>query len=147
MTDSSVQVRRMTIDDLETVTAIQRTIVQDEVTPVWVDALEEQIGRRTSCCLVAVESDQVVGFIIAHVTIGAFGVGRTGWLGYVGVSPKYMGQGVGSRMAGRLFEIFENEGVDNILTSVRWDSVDMLSFFKRLGFDRSEFINLRKRLD
>jgi hypothetical protein len=29
---------------------------------------------------------------------------------------------------------------------VRWDSTDMLSFFKTLGFDRSNFINLRKVL-
>jgi hypothetical protein len=31
--------------------------------------------------------------------------------------------------------------------SVRWDSVDFLSFFKTLDFDRSNFINLRKELD
>ena len=31
--------------------------------------------------------------------------------------------------------------------SVRWDSVDFLPFFKTLGFDRSNFINLRKELN
>jgi len=34
----------------------------------------------------------------------------------------------------------------NVFTLVRWDSADMLSFFKTLGFDRSNFINLRKTL-
>jgi hypothetical protein len=30
---------------------------------------------------------------------------------------------------------------------VLWDAVDMLSFFKSLGFDRSTFINLIKHVD
>jgi len=36
--------------------------------------------------------------------------------------------------------------VKKIYTSVRWDSTDLLSFFKAVGFERSDFINLRKDL-
>ena len=35
----------------------------------------------------------------------------------------------------------------DIYTSVRWDSTDLLSFFKTLGFQRSDFINLHKSLE
>jgi hypothetical protein len=41
---------------------------------------------------------------------------------------------------------YQAQGVENVYTSVRWDSTDLLSFFKTLGFDRSNFINLRKVL-
>jgi hypothetical protein len=34
-------------------------------------------------------------------------------------------------------------GVDK---SARWDSTDLLSFFKSIGFERSEFINLERRM-
>ena len=64
----------------------------------------------------------------------------------VGVDPKYMGQGIGDRLAQEVFNFFKVKGIKDIYTSVRWDSTDLLSFFKRLGFDRSNFINLRKHL-
>ena len=52
--------------------------------------------------------------------------------------------GIGAGMAEELFEYYRNQEVENVYTSVRWDSTDLLSFFKTLGFDRSNFINLRK---
>jgi hypothetical protein len=50
-------------------------------------------------------------------------------------------------MAQKIFEIYKASGIETVYTSVRWDSTDMLSFFKTLGFDRSKFINLRKVID
>jgi N-acetylglutamate synthase-like GNAT family acetyltransferase len=58
-----------------------------------------------------------------------------------------MGQGIGAGMAQKIFEIYKASGIETVYTSVRWDSTDMLSFFKTLGFDRSKFINLRKVID
>ncbi|MBW2436909.1 MAG: hypothetical protein JRF29_06500 [Deltaproteobacteria bacterium] len=50
-------------------------------------------------------------------------------------------------MARKIFEIYKAAGIENVYTTVRWDSTDLLSFFKTLGFDRSAFINLRKILN
>jgi hypothetical protein len=47
-------------------------------------------------------------------------------------------------MAEELFKFYKDKGIHNIYTSVRWDSTDLLTFFKTLKFDRSDFINLRK---
>jgi N-acetylglutamate synthase-like GNAT family acetyltransferase len=58
-----------------------------------------------------------------------------------------MGQGIGKRLAQEIFAEYRKMGVKHIFTSVTWDSADLLSFFKTLGFDRSRFINLRKELD
>lgn len=132
--------------DVAQVETIQETIIQGRISEEWKAALVALIGWQQSRCLVAEEDGQVVGFIISEVSNGAFGASRAGWLSWVGVSPKKMGQGIGRSMAKALFAIFKRDGVENIYTAVRWDSVDMLSFFKSLGFDRSNFINLRKRL-
>jgi hypothetical protein len=58
-----------------------------------------------------------------------------------------MGQEIGASLAKEIFEYYKAHGIDNVYTSVRWDSTDLLSFFKTLGFDRSNFINLRKVLE
>jgi len=142
----SIQIRTMSLDDLPAIVGIQGAIIQRPVSQTWTSALESEIQLDSSRCLVAETEGRVVGFIIAQIRYGEFGAERSGSLGYVGVSPKVMGQGVGRALAGALFEIFQSEGVEDIYTAVRWDSVDMLSFFKSLGFDRSSFINLRKRL-
>jgi N-acetylglutamate synthase-like GNAT family acetyltransferase len=57
-----------------------------------------------------------------------------------------MGQGIGEGLAKKVFDYYKAEGIQNVYTSVRWDSTDLLSFFKTLGFDRSNFVNLRKVL-
>ena len=58
-----------------------------------------------------------------------------------------MGQGIGRGLAKEIFKDYKEKGVTDVFTSVSWDSTDLLSFFKTLGFDRSNFINLRKTLD
>ena len=45
------------------------------------------------------------------------------------------------------FKSRAEKDIKHIYTSVRWDATDMLSFFKTMGFDRSDFINLRKGLE
>jgi len=57
-----------------------------------------------------------------------------------------MGQSIGANLAEEILNYYRAQGVENVYTSVRWDSTDLLSFFKTLGFDRSNFINLRKVL-
>jgi len=51
------------------------------------------------------------------------------------------------KMAKEVFDELMKMDIKNIFTSVKWDSVDLLSFFKSLGFDRCEFINLKKIID
>ncbi|MFO7600874.1 MAG: GNAT family N-acetyltransferase, partial [Candidatus Desulfacyla sp.] len=69
------------------------------------------------------------------------------WIATLGVDPKFMGQGIGKKLAEAILAVYREKGINDIYTTVRWDSVDLLSFFKTLGFDRSNFINLRKDLE
>jgi len=41
-----------------------------------------------------------------------------------------MGQGIGKRLAEEILRVYREKGVQDIYTSVRWDSVDLLFFFK-----------------
>jgi N-acetylglutamate synthase-like GNAT family acetyltransferase len=81
------------------------------------------------------------------ILTAGFGETKSAWIATLGVNPNFMGQGIGTSMARKIFEIYKAAGIENVYTTVTWDSTDMLSFFKTLGFDRSKFINLRKVID
>ena len=57
-----------------------------------------------------------------------------------------MGQGIGKKLGRKLLGDFKRRGIKQVFTAVPWDSSDLLAFFKSLGFERSEFINLQRRL-
>jgi len=82
--------------------------------------------------------------MISYILTAGFGMAKSAWIATLGVDPNCMGQGIGASLAEEIFKYYKSQGIENVYTSVRWDSTDMLSFFKTLGFDRSNFINLRK---
>ena len=84
--------------------------------------------------------------MISTVLYAGFGIKKSAWIMAIGVHPEYMGQGIGLSLARKICDIYKEKGIKNIYSSVLWDSTDVLSFFKKLGFERSEFINLKKRL-
>ena len=82
--------------------------------------------------------------MISYILTAGFGEAKSAWIATLGVDPNFMGREIGASMAQKIFDIYKAAGIDNVYTTVRWDSTDLLSFFKTLGFDRSKFINLRK---
>jgi len=109
--------------------------------------VSEEVKRRVNTSYVAEIKGKVVGFMISYITYGSFGADRCAWIAMFGVNPKLMGQGIGKRLAEEIFKVYKEKGVMEVFTSVRWDATDILSFFKTLGFGRSNFINLWKMLE
>jgi ribosomal protein S18 acetylase RimI-like enzyme len=107
----------------------------------------EELKRREDASYVAEIKGKVVGFMISYITYGTFGADRCAWIARFGVNPKWMGQGIGRRLAEEILKVYKDKGVTEIFTSVRWDATDILSFFKTLGFERSNFINLWKKIE
>lgn len=96
---------------------------------------------------VALINDKIVGFLISYILPFGFGAEECGYIATMGVHPKFMGQGLGAKMTMELFRFYKEQNVTRVYTSVRWDSTDLLSFFKTTGFERSNFINLHRKLD
>ena len=88
-----------------------------------------------------------MGYIVSYLLTASFGIQQSAWIPMFGVAPDYMGRGIGRKMAQVVFDYYKAKGIQSIYTSVRWFDTDVLSFMRTLGFDRSEFINLQKRLD
>ena len=140
-------IRRLESGDADDICRIQKAIAEELGTIDYHRVVEEEAKREDRVNFVAELDGKVVGFLITYILYGGFGLEKSAWIGLFGVDPKYMGQGIGKRMAGEVFDVFRKLNIGNIFTSVKWDSTDLLSFFKSLGFDRSNFINLEKILD
>ncbi len=140
-------IRRLEERDSEDISRIQAAITKEPGTIDYRKVIEEEVKKDNRVSFVAELDGRVVGFIITYILYGGFGLQKSAWIGLFGVEPKYMGSGIGKRMAKEVFDELTKINIKNIFTSVKWDSVDLLSFFKSLGFDRSNFINLEKILD
>jgi ribosomal protein S18 acetylase RimI-like enzyme len=142
-----VLIRELKIEDAGDITRIHEAITQSPVKIDYKRVIEEQAGKADEASYAAEVQGKVAGYMISYMFYGGFGIEDSAWIAMFGIDPKFMGQGIGKKLAGEIFSFYKDRGIRNIYTSVRWDSTDLLSFFKTLGFDRSNFINLRKILE
>ncbi|HIJ58149.1 MAG TPA: GNAT family N-acetyltransferase [Deltaproteobacteria bacterium] len=143
----NLQIRKIKAEDASDIGSIQAAITKSPTNIDFRQIIEDQVRKDEDVSFVAEIDGRVVGYMISYIVFGGFGLEKGAWIATLGVDPKFMGQGIGKRLAEEILEVYRKKGINDIYTSVRWDSVDLLSFFKTLGFDRSNFINLRKELD
>ncbi|MCK4266330.1 MAG: GNAT family N-acetyltransferase [Thermoplasmata archaeon] len=147
MTD--IRVRPMAQDDIGQAASIHKKIPKEGLTQDMEYSIEALftafIDRSPKTCLVAEDDDTVVGFIVGDIKEWSFGLERSGWIEIVEVDPKHMGKGIGKTLGEALLKSFREEGIREVYTSVKWDSGDLIEFFKSIGFDKSGFINLENK--
>ena len=141
-----VQIRNLKKNDADEISRIYAAITMKPVDPDFKRVVEKHSQRDDEACFVAELNGKVVGFMISYILTAGFGMPKSAWIATLGVDPNFMGQDIGATLAEEILNYYKAQGVENVYTSVRWDSTDLLSFFKTLGFDRSNFINLRKVL-
>jgi ribosomal protein S18 acetylase RimI-like enzyme len=146
MAMKKIRFRKLAVADLPQVIHIQETITKKKIGPKKITQWGDTIRNDSSLSLVALDGDQVVGFVISEIMTNSFGLDQSGWIKIIGVHPKHMGVGIGQALITQLFRQFKKRKIHEIYTAAQWDAVDLLSFFKSIGFDRSKFINLYKKL-
>ncbi len=142
-----VQIRKLQKKDAQEISRIYAAITRNDVDSDFKRVVEEHALRDDEACFVAEREGKVVGFMISYILTAGFGITKSAWIATLGVDPDFMGRSIGASLAEEIFKYYKARGIENVYTSVRWDSTDMLSFFKTLGFDRSNFINLRKVIE
>lgn len=142
----NVRIRELQVADTDDICEIYASIVRKPVDVDFTALIEKHARTENDICFVAELDGKVIGFMISYILTFGFGIEKSAWIATLGVDPEYMGQGIGERLAREIFKLYKQMGINRVYTSVRWDSTDLLSFFKTLGFDRSKFINLKKDL-
>ena len=140
-------VRKIKLEDARDISRIDAEITKSDTKTDFGQIIADQVRKDEDASLVAELNGKVVGYMISYTIYAGFGLEKSAWIATLGVDSRFMGKGIGKRLAEEILAVYREKGIKHIFTSVRWDSVDLLSFFKTLGFDRSSFINLRKELD
>ena len=143
---NKVQIRHLQKKDSGEISRIYAAITMTAEDPDFRRVVEEHARNNAEACFVAEQDGKVVGFMVSYILTAGFGMPKSAWIATLGVDPNCMGRGIGASLAEEILKYYQDRGIENVYTSVRWDSADLLSFFKTLGFDRSNFINLRKVL-
>lgn len=144
---NSLLIRKIKPEDAPEITRIQASITKTTLGIDFRRVIEEQIQQNGEVSFSAELNGKVVGYMISYVVFGGFNLQKSAWIATLGVDPKYMGRGIGRSLAEKLLSVYREKKIEYIFTTVRWDSVDHLSFFKTLGFARSDFIHLTKKLE
>jgi len=142
----NIRIRELEVSDTKDIAEIYASIVRKPVDLGFKALIEKHAQTDNDICFVAELDGRVIGFMISYILTFGFGIEKSAWIATLGVDPEYMGQGIGERLAREIFKLYKRMEISRVYTSVRWDSTDLLSFFKTLGFDRSKFINLKKDL-
>jgi ribosomal protein S18 acetylase RimI-like enzyme len=143
---TNITVRPMKEKDINQAADIHRRVVREGLGlgmdyPIE-DLFVSFIKKSPKTCIVAEKDDKVAGFIIGDIKEWGFGVERSGWIEMIEVDPKLMGEGIGKTLGEALIKYFKEQKIKEVYTTVRWDSGDLIAFFKSIGFDKSSFINL-----
>ena len=135
MESESVVVRRLRPSDLEAVIAIDAKVTgrrREEYFKLKLEMAMNETGVEVS--LAAEVDDLFVGFLIARIYYGDFGVAEpSAVLEVLGVHPDFRGRGVGYALIRQLTTNLLGLGVGKVSTEVAWTDLDMLGFLHRVG--------------
>jgi len=131
-----VLIRRLRPEDLQPVIAIDARLVgrrRDEYFKLKLQMAINETGMEVS---LAAERDEIfVGFLIARVYYGEFGIAEpAAILEVLGVHPDFGGSGVGHALLTQLTTNLLGLGVRKVSTEVGWDDQAMMSFLHHEGF-------------
>ena len=143
----NIAIRKLNAADADGVLRIYKSITLQSGDINIEEVIADRALKGNDACFVAEHEGRLVGFIVSYLLTGSFGIQQSAWIPTFGVDPDFMGHGIGKKLAEAVFNYYKAKGVRNVYTSVRWYDTDVLSYLRTLGFDRSEFINLQKRLD
>lgn len=143
----SVTIRRMRTQDADAVLRINEKITGRPHEAQWESRIIDHLSANPLGCLVAEREGKIVGFILGAIRGWEFGIPKTGWIEIVGVDPEFHKKGVAKLLIEKLHIYFRNHNVERVMTMVNWNDGGLVSFFRAVGFERSEFIILEKGVD
>ena len=131
-----VLIRNLRPDDIGPITAIDEAAVgrrRDRFLAIKMKQAFADTGIAVS--LAAELDDHVVGFLLARLYYGEFGVVEpAAVLDVVGVHPDYRGRHVASALVDQLRTNLLGLGIRTLQTEVSWRNPELITFFQHEGF-------------
>jgi ribosomal protein S18 acetylase RimI-like enzyme len=143
-----VLVRNLRPDDLDALVSIDAAAVGRRREAFLALKVKQAFGDTgIASSLVAEADDHVVGFLLARVYYGEFGVLEpAAVLDVLGVHPDYRGRHVAAALVDQLRTNLLGLGIPTLRTEVQWTSIDLLQFFQHEGFTLAPRLSLELNL-
>jgi ribosomal protein S18 acetylase RimI-like enzyme len=110
--------------------------------------LDNADAETRAIFLVALDQDQVIGFVMGTLAYGEFGLTQvTAILDSIAVHPVYQHQGIGQKLTEAFMKESARQGASSVYTLVNWDNWTLLKVFHALGFELASTIPLERRID
>ncbi|MBI5445687.1 MAG: GNAT family N-acetyltransferase [Deltaproteobacteria bacterium] len=138
-------IRLLKPTDVDAVVAIDGKITGTARPEYYAHKLEVANLREAhiNASLVAEADGKVVGFLMATLFLGEFGIPEASALiDTVGVDPSCQDHGVGSALVEQFRSNMRVAGVERVYTLVDWTDLGLLKFFAHAGFTPSQRLNL-----
>jgi ribosomal protein S18 acetylase RimI-like enzyme len=141
-------VRPLTELDIEGITRIDELVSGRYRPEFWEARVGYYLRRDPEACRVAEAGGTVVGFMLADVRGGEFGLEETSaWIERFGVDPRARGQGIGRKLFDSLAEHFRAAGVTCLRTLSDREQAEADGFLRSVGFQPSPLAALEMRLE
>jgi predicted N-acetyltransferase YhbS len=144
-----VHAKRLRPDDLEGVIKLDTRVTGHERSEYLKHKLElNRLESSVEVSLAAEWDGAVVGFLLARVYFGEFGVVEpAAILDTIGVHPSFRGKGVAHAMLEQLSTNLRGLGIFCLRTEVAWEDLGVLSFFHTQGFRPAQRVCLETTLE
>lgn len=144
-----VRIRQLEAGDLEAMVAIDARILGRRREEFFRLKLKQALADTGIAMSLAAEEDgRLVGFALARVYFGEFGVTeRVAVLDVIDVHPEFHGRGFGSALIDQLRTNLLALGIRTLQTEVGWADQELLAFFRRERFQLAQRLCLDLDLD
>ena len=103
------------------------------------DGIARYLDRNPDTCLVAEESDEVIGVIIAGHD------GRRGFIYHTAVNPNYRNQGIATKLVEAAMDALKANGINKVALVVFDRNKDGNAFWEKVGFTVREDLVYRNK--
>jgi ribosomal protein S18 acetylase RimI-like enzyme len=153
---TSFTIRRIKIDDLESVRALGDDLFRAKPTlsREWNDdeilnhyladsdyclvATVKGVERSGDDCRSVAEDETLVGFSMGSISEDTVTQQNYGYFVWLGCASDYQGMGVATELFNAMLELFAVEEVDMVIMDTQSDNVEALRFFRKHGFGDDE---------
>lgn len=110
----------------------------------WENRIEHFVNKTDELTLgyVSEINGKVIAFILAEGRAWEFGSPLCGWIFGIGVQPEFQRAGIALALCKEVCKKFNSLGISTIRTMVKKNDLNVLSFFRSVGFSAGTFFEL-----